>query len=90
MEEMKHCQSCGMPLTKEEEIGTNKDNSKNTDYCVYCFKDGEFTDNSTMDEMIEISLKHMKEAGILEQQGMTESEAREFMYKFFPELKRWK
>jgi len=39
-EDVKKCQACGMPLTKDEEKGTNADGSKNEEYCVYCFKDG--------------------------------------------------
>ena len=89
MSEMVFCQSCGMPLDSQEVIGTNKDGSHNNDYCVYCYKDGGFTADCTMDEMIEISVKHMKESGILKEQNKTEAEAREFMYSFFPKLKRW-
>ena len=50
--EQKFCQSCGMPLT-EELLGTNADGSKNEDYCIYCYKDGKFLQDCTMDEMIE-------------------------------------
>ena len=50
--EQKFCQSCGMPLTNEI-LGTNADRSKNEDYCMYCYKDGKFTQDCTMDEMIE-------------------------------------
>ena len=32
-----------MPMADEELFGTNADGSKNEDYCIYCFKDGEFT-----------------------------------------------
>ena len=88
--EMKYCESCGMPLDNENLIGTNENGSKNSDYCVYCFEKGKFTSDCTMDEMIEISVKHMKESGILEQQSKTEQEARDFMHSFFPNLKRWK
>lgn len=90
MKEMKFCESCGMQLDSEEVIGTNKDCSKNSDYCIYCYKDGEFTVDCTMKEMIEISVKHMKESGMLEKQSKTEEEARELMNSFFPKLKRWK
>ena len=38
-ENMKFCQSCGMPLT-DQLLGTNADGSKNEDYCIYCYKDG--------------------------------------------------
>ena len=30
--ETKFCQSCGMPLQKNEELGTNHDGSKNEEY----------------------------------------------------------
>ena len=49
---MKFCQSCGMPLT-DDVLGTNADGSKNEDYCIYCYKDGKFLQECTMDEMIE-------------------------------------
>ncbi len=50
--EQKFCQSCGMPLT-EDVLGTNADGSKNEDYCMYCYKDGKFLQDCTMEEMIE-------------------------------------
>ena len=50
--DMKFCQSCGMPLT-DNVLGTNADGSKNEDYCMYCYKDGKFLQDCTMDEMIE-------------------------------------
>ena len=37
--ETKFCQSCGMPLQKNEELGTNHDGSKNEEYCCYCYKE---------------------------------------------------
>jgi hypothetical protein len=36
-----HCVSCGMPMKKEEEYGTNADGSKNNEYCCHCLIDGE-------------------------------------------------
>ena len=30
----KICQSCAMPMTDESIFGTNKDGSKNSDYCI--------------------------------------------------------
>ena len=52
MEKMRFCQSCGMPLT-DEVLGTNADGSKNEDYCMYCYRDGKFLQECTMEEMIE-------------------------------------
>ena len=65
MEKVLVCQSCGMPIEKDEIIGTNADGSQNNDYCVYCFKDGKFTDStSTLEEYIEYSLQFAEQAGI--------------------------
>ena len=84
-----YCQSCGMPLQNEEVIGTNQDGSKNNDYCIYCFKDGNFTQNVSMEEMIDISLYHMKEM-FKNDPSFNEQEALGKMKSFFPGLKRWK
>jgi len=35
--EEKICQSCAMPMNKEEDFGTNADGSKNEEYCTHCF-----------------------------------------------------
>ena len=59
-ENQKFCQSCAMPMT-EELFGTNADGSKNEDYCMYCFKDGEFTSDMTMEEMIAFCSEKMVE-----------------------------
>ena len=88
--EMKFCQSCGMPLHSAEVLGTNKDQSSNEEYCIYCYKDGSFVNDCTMEEMIEGSVSHMRESGMLKEQKKTEEEARSFMQQFFPDLKRWK
>lgn len=85
MEEKDWCQSCSMPLTKEEELGTNKDGSKNKEYCIYCYKDGEYTDKEiTMEGMVEMCVPIMVE------NGMQEDEARKIMNNALPTLKRWK
>lgn len=89
MENMKFCQSCGMVLDNSDVIGTNLDNSKNNDYCIYCYENGQYTSDCSMEEMIETSVKHMKDSGMLVQQNKTEEEARQFMSSFFPDLKRW-
>ena len=46
------CQSCGMSLTKHEDCGTNADGSTNFVYCQYCYKDGQFLQECTMDEIL--------------------------------------
>lgn len=88
MPEIIYCQSCGMPMDKEELFGSNQDGSKNEDYCVYCYKSGSFTEDVTMQEMIEISLMHMKEL-FEDDENYNAQEAEAQMQKFFPTLKRW-
>ena len=87
--EMKFCQSCGMPLT-EEVLGTNADGSKNEDYCIYCYKDGRFLQDCTMDEMIEHCAQFVDEVNKHMPKPMTKEEACERMRGFFPMLKRWR
>lgn len=59
--EMKFCQSCGMPLTSNEVCGTNADGSLSADYCTYCYQNGKFTQDCTMDEMIEHCAQFVEE-----------------------------
>jgi hypothetical protein len=85
--EERYCQSCGMPMsTTNAEYGTNADGSKNEDYCKYCFENGKFTQDCTMEEMIEFCVSHMASAN----SGMSEDNARKMMFELFPTLKRWK
>lgn len=51
-EEMKFCQSCGMPMQAAGDFGTETDGSPSGEYCVYCYKGGTFTAACTMEEMI--------------------------------------
>ena len=49
------CQSCGMPLTKPEDLGTQADGTLSDTYCTYCYQNGTFTgSDTTLEEMIEI------------------------------------
>ena len=82
--ENKICQSCGMPIISNEQLGTNKDKSRNEDYCIYCYKDGEFIDKVTMEEYIEKCSQFGSQA------GMTNEEMKKHCKKLFPTLKRWK
>lgn len=83
----KFCQCCGMPMGDTAEMyGTNADGSKNEDYCSYCFKDGEFTFQGTMEELIDMCVPNM----IAANPSMTEEDARKGMSEWFPTLKRWK
>ncbi len=78
------CQSCAMPLLNENIKGTNKDNSKNNEYCKYCFENGEFTDDCNIEEMKNRCIEHLVEKGI------DRNESDIMLTKKLPQLKRWK
>ena len=85
---MKFCQSCGMPLT-EEILGTNADGSKNEEYCIYCYKDGAFTGDFTMEEMVESCAQFVDEYNKNTGQNLTQEELKSMLRQFYPTLKRW-
>ena len=73
-----------MPIVDEKQFGTNADGSVNKDYCIYCYKDGKFVDDVSLEEYIEMNVKFAAQA------QMTEEQMREHCQKVFPTLKRWK
>ena len=84
------CQSCGMPLTRREDCGTNADGSTNFDYCLYCYKDGKFLQECTMEEMIAYCAQFLDEVNKNLPRLVTREEYIGQMRMFFPQLKRWR
>ncbi len=87
--EQKFCQSCGMPLT-DDVRGTNTDGCRNEDYCIYCYKDGKFTQDFNMNQMIELCAQFTDKMNEQAGWNLTPEQAKEQMHRFFPNLKRWK
>ena len=83
------CQSCGMPLTSNDDFGTNPDGSTCFDYCKYCYQDGKFLQDCTMDEMIDHCAQFLNEVNKHMPQPMTREQYIAMMQQFFPTLKRW-
>lgn len=75
------CQSCGMPITPEE-MGRGKDGAINEHYCKWCWDNGEFTKDCSMEEMVEGCLPHMPFG--------SPEENRKFLTELLPTLDRWK
>ena len=80
----KNCQSCGMPLAKDEEGGgTEKNGTRSTMYCSHCYQGGTFTQPDItlqqMTERVKGKLKEMHIPGFL---GY-------FFLRNIPKLKRW-
>lgn len=78
------CQSCAMPMERLEDFGTDIDESKNEDYCRFCFQNGAFTSpDITMQQMID------KISGMAAIMKVSDAQAREIAEIFIPKLKRW-
>ncbi len=84
------CQSCGMPMQSTEQFGTNQDGSASQDYCCYCYKEGAFVQDCTMEGMIEHCAQFLDEFNGACDTQYTKEEAIAEMKKHFPTLKRWK
>jgi len=80
------CQSCGMPLSKEfGNSGTNADGATVSEYCIFCFAGGNFTNpNQTIEEMIQSSIENMTT-----DLQMPREQATDLANSFIPTLKRW-
>ena len=74
------CQCCGMPL-EDDILGRETDGTLNEDYCKWCYDEGTFLTDCTMEEMIDLCLPHM--------QGDKQA-ARAYLESVLPTLKRWK
>ena len=72
-----------MPLS-EEVMG------ENPDYCKYCFADGKFTQDFTMEQMVDHCVQFLDEFNKGTNQNLTPDEYRQKLMLYFPQLKRWK
>lgn len=82
---LKICQSCGMPM-QENQYGTNQGGSMNDEYCCYCYKDGAFVQDCTMEEMADFCAPIEVEGG----RSKTIEEAKAGLMQYFSTLARWK
>lgn len=88
----RYCQSCGMPLRfdVEEWLGTNADGSKSDTFCYYCLKDGKYTVDVSMHEMIDIWLKYINKYNMYAHTVYSPEELKTILEKRLPTLNRWK
>lgn len=84
------CQSCGMPLMKDRDCGTDADGSRNFDYCHFCYRDGKFRQQCTMEEMIAYCAKFVDEMNKKMPVPLTKEQYISQMQQYFPLLKRWR
>ncbi len=84
--DMKCCQSCGMPMgDTDEKYGLEKDGTKSKDYCSFCYENGEFKQELTLEQMKDVLVPFMLEYN----SAMKEEDARAMLGKVLPNLKRW-
>ena len=83
----KFCESCGMPMGDTDEMyGTETSGSKSTDYCKFCYDNGEFTNPAiTLEGMIETVVAMM-----VKDFGFSPEDAKEQCNAGIPNLKRWR
>ncbi len=79
-----YCESCGILLTPDD-CGTTALGAKTDRYCKWCYEQGEYTYETTMEDMIEDCAPRLAE-----NTGMSLDEAVSLMGAILPNLERWK
>lgn len=80
------CQSCAMPIDDPSLHGTEADGTLSPHYCKYCYQNGAFTGDMTMEQMIDFCVPIMVKA----HQELSADQARDRMVQVFPQLLRWR
>ena len=86
MNDKPRCQSCGMPLSDEfKNFGTESDGSPVSEYCMFCYQNGGFTNpDQTVDEMVKSSIDFMTS-----NLGFSEEQATQMSNDVIRKLRRW-
>lgn len=84
MESNRICQSCSMPLTSFELLGTEKDGSPKKLYCKYCYQNGQFTRPQITLEEMKILVKNKMEEMKMDEDTIN------MVVTCLPNLKRWR
>ena len=71
-------------LGKETDYGAEADGTKSEEYCTWCYPDGSFTGEESLDAFIEHSAPYMAKAA-----GISEDEAVSYLAVVLPTLGRW-
>ena len=80
-----YCQSCGMMFTDPDQHGHEADGTEVADLCRWCYDDGAWVENVSMDDMIEDYAPRMAEAV-----GWSVDECASLMGAVLPTLRRWR
>lgn len=80
-----YCQSCGMMFTGPDQFGHEADGSETEEFCRWCYDKGEYTYETTMEDMIEECAPRMAEY-----MNWSMDECASLLGAVLPTLKRWK
>ena len=80
------CGSCGMPLLRDEDAGTEADGSPSAEYCTYCYRDGAFTEPDLTGEQAVMKYAPMMASNL----GIPPLEAEEMVRRYLSTLPRWR
>lgn len=79
------CQSCYARITSISDFGTYQDGSINTEYCLQCFEDGEFTRQSKS-----LEARIAKNIQLAHKLGMSQSRATKLADTVVPQIRKWR
>ena len=84
MEPKIFCQSCTMPIDNVADRGTEKDGSKSSEYCKYCYQNGAFINpDMSFDEMKSLVITQMEKMNL-------PADIIQNSVRSLPNLKRWR
>ncbi len=79
-----YCQSCGMMFTGPDQHGHEADGTVTEDFCRWCYDQGAYTYETTMEEMIEDCAPRMAK-----HMGWSVDECASLLGAILPNLRRW-
>ena len=79
-----YCQSCGMMFTAPDQHGHEADGTETEDFCRWCYDQGAYTYETTMEEMIEDCAPRMAEY-----MNWSVDECASLLGAILPTLRRW-
>jgi transcriptional regulator with XRE-family HTH domain len=84
------CQSCAALMRDIDNFGTNADGTATTEYCSYCYRNGVFSRERSIEEMAETNLRFLDRFNAENGTCYTEDEARKILKTHIASLKRWR
>lgn len=79
-----YCQSCGMMFTGPDQHGREADSTEVEDFCRWCYDQGAYTYETTMEEMIEDCAPRMAQ-----NMDWSVDECASLLGAILPNLRRW-